>query len=200
LFRKGDKGDCAYLIMHGKVLFLTLAQLTWHGKQPNDKLQSEINSAQFVRYLNTGAENVTCVETENIVVEFQTGKLFGEIALLDPSKATRALSAMTKIDSIFLILNMEAFDIIVKDKLKRDREEMGKFVHTSIPKLKDYFSLFSVISNVHVLFKESSYVKGQWVIIEGQKCEKLYIIKKGYCGIFKNVERKDEIGNVHVVS
>lgn len=100
-------------------------------------------------------ENETIIETENVVVEYQTGKLFGEIALLDPKKKIRALSAMTKTDSILLILNMEAFDIIIKEKLKRDREEMGKFVHTSIPKMNENFTLFNVISNVHVLFKES---------------------------------------------
>jgi hypothetical protein len=45
------------------------------------------------------------VEVENIVAEFPKGRLFGEIALLDPTKATRVLSAMTKSDCILLILN-----------------------------------------------------------------------------------------------
>jgi CRP-like cAMP-binding protein len=84
---------------------------------------------------------MTQVETENIITEFQTGKLFGEIALLDPTKATRALSAMTKTDCVFMILNMEAFDIIAKEKLKRERDEMGRFVHNAVPKLKENFGL-----------------------------------------------------------
>lgn len=42
-----------------------------------------------MRYLDTGSEGMTSVECENVVVEFPKGRLFGEIALLDASKATR---------------------------------------------------------------------------------------------------------------
>jgi hypothetical protein len=44
---------------------------------------------------------------------------------------------------------------MVREQLKREREELGKFVYASMPKLKDFFSLFAVSHNVHVLFKES---------------------------------------------
>ena len=105
--------------------------------------------------MDSGNDGVNYVEVENVVTEFGKGKLFGEIALLDPTKATRALSAMTKTDCIFIYLNKEAFDIMVKEKLKREREELGKFVYNAIPRLKDHFNLLAVSSNVHVLFKES---------------------------------------------
>lgn len=108
-----------------------------------------------MRYVNTGKEGLNCVETENVVAEFPKGRLFGEIALIDPSKATRVLSAMTKTDCIFIILNQEAFDIILREKLKREREDLGKFVYNSMPRLKEFFSLPAVSSNVHVIFKES---------------------------------------------
>jgi CRP-like cAMP-binding protein len=81
--------------------------------------------------------------------------MFGEIALLDPNKATRALSAMSKTDCIFLLLNFEAFDLLIKEKLKREREMMGKFVHSSIPFLSENFTLYNVVSNVHILFKKT---------------------------------------------
>ena len=97
------------------------------------------------------------MEVENVVAEFPKGRLFGEIALLDPTKATRALSAMTKTDCVFIVLNQEAFDIMVKEKLKRERELLGNFVYNSMPKIKDHYSLFTVSMNVHVLFKESVY-------------------------------------------
>ena len=58
-----------------------------------------------MRYLDTGSDEMTSVECENVVAEFPKGRLFGEIALLDPSKATRQLSAMTKTDCILLMLN-----------------------------------------------------------------------------------------------
>lgn len=74
--------------------------------------------------------------------------------MLDPNKVSRALSAMSKTDCILLLLNFEAFDLLIKEKLKRDRENMGKFVHNFIPYLSDNFTYFNVVSNVHILFKK----------------------------------------------
>jgi hypothetical protein len=44
---------------------------------------------------------------------------------------------------------------MLKEKLKRDKETLGKFVYNAIPKIKEYFSLYAVSSNVHLLFKEA---------------------------------------------
>jgi len=60
---------------------------------------------------------------------------------------------MTKTDCILLMLNQEAFDIMVKEKIKKEREEMGKFVCNSMPKLKETIGLSTVVSNVHVIFE-----------------------------------------------
>jgi CRP-like cAMP-binding protein len=49
------------------------------------------------------------------MAEFKTGKLFGELAMMNPDKATRALSAMTKTDCILMELNREVFNIMVKE-------------------------------------------------------------------------------------
>ena len=73
---------------------------------------------------------------------------------MDASKSIRALSAMTKTDCILLRINKEAFDIMIRDKINKDRDEMGKFVYSSVPKLKENFTLYNVIHNVHVLFQE----------------------------------------------
>ena len=40
--------------------------------------------------------------------------MIGEIAMMNPDKATRAVSVMAKTDCIFLLLNHDAFDILVK--------------------------------------------------------------------------------------
>jgi hypothetical protein len=51
------------------------------------------------------------------------------------------------------MLNQEAFDIMVKEKIKKEREDMGKFVCNSMPKLKETIGLSTVVSNVHVIFE-----------------------------------------------
>lgn len=58
------------------------------------------------------------VEQEIKIVEVGVGFMIGELAMLDPEKATRALSGMAKTDCVFLLLNQEAFDLLVREKMK----------------------------------------------------------------------------------
>ena len=48
---------------------------------------------------------MTIVEEERKVSEFHEGRILGDIALQEPEKKRRALSAMAKTDSICLILD-----------------------------------------------------------------------------------------------
>ena len=101
---------------------------------------------------------------------------------------------MTKTKCIALCLGRQFFDITVKDKLKKEQEEKGKFVYTNLPSLKDNFTLYSVIQNAHLLFKDKKFLKGHWIISEGFISDKIYLIKRGECAIYKNLERKNEYG------
>ena len=58
-------------------------------------------------------DNFVIFEEEIKITEMGTGLVIGEIAMMDP-KAVRALSGMAKTDCIFLLLNRDAFDILVK--------------------------------------------------------------------------------------
>ena len=58
-------------------------------------------------------DNYVIIEEEVKVTEMGTGLVIGELAMMDP-KAVRALSGMAKTDCIFLLLNRDAFDILVK--------------------------------------------------------------------------------------
>lgn len=53
------------------------------------------------------------IEEEIKIVEMGSGVVIGELAMMDP-KAVRALSGMAKTDCIFLLLNRDSFDILVK--------------------------------------------------------------------------------------
>jgi hypothetical protein len=65
--------------------------------------------------------------------------MIGEIAMLDPTKALRSLSGLTKTDCVFLLLNHDAFDILVKEKLKKENEALCQFVFDTLPRIKDLF-------------------------------------------------------------
>lgn len=56
------------------------------------------------------------------MAECGVGTMIGDIAMMDPLKATRALSGMAKTDCIFLLLNHDAFDVLVKEKQKKINE------------------------------------------------------------------------------
>jgi hypothetical protein len=49
---------------------------------------------------------------------------------------------------------------MIKDKLKKEKEDKGKFVYQAIPGLKDNFTFHSVLSNSYILFVEKHYLKG----------------------------------------
>ncbi len=59
------------------------------------------------------------IEEEEKVGECGVGILIGEIAMMNPEKGTRLLSGMAKSDCIFLLLNHDAFEILVKVNSKQ---------------------------------------------------------------------------------
>ena len=59
-------------------------------------------------------DNYVYIEEEAKAGECSEGILIGEMAMLEPEKETRAKSGMAKTDCIFLILNTDAFEILVK--------------------------------------------------------------------------------------
>lgn len=68
----------------------------------------------MTRKTRISTNNYVTVEEETKVGECNEGTMIGEIAMIDPEKATRARSAMAKTDCIFLLLNQDAFDILVR--------------------------------------------------------------------------------------
>jgi CRP-like cAMP-binding protein len=78
---------------------------------------------------------IKTIEIEKKVGECEAGTLIGELAMTD--HAPRALSAMTKTNCVFLILNKEAFDILLKGEIKKMREAMATFLLEHFPNLKE---------------------------------------------------------------
>ena len=71
-------------------------------------------------------DNYVIIEEEVKVTEMGTGLVIGELAMMDP-KAVRALSGMAKTDCIFLLLNRDAFDILVKvRRIRGIKDWIGK--------------------------------------------------------------------------
>lgn len=83
LFKQKDKGDCAYLILHGSVIFLAIEKIYLDDEdQKDDDIQlelrdkeSKLTSADYVRMFNNkfpeANPNDDQVELETVVKEFE---------------------------------------------------------------------------------------------------------------------------------
>ncbi len=79
------------------------------------------------------------IEEEEKFVELGVGTMIGDIAMMNPEKATRMLSGIAKQDCIFLLLNHDAFDILVKEKQKKENEAYTLFLFETLPRISDFF-------------------------------------------------------------
>lgn len=115
------------MILYGQVICLNVKSTTYmKGHEPQSPSSEANKNAEA--FAKTAAEdldkrttkiyheNFVIVEEEFKVVEFGVGTMIGELAMMDPT-ATRALSGMAKTDCIFLLLNRDAFDILVKVRM-----------------------------------------------------------------------------------
>lgn len=86
LFQQGDIGDKAYVILAGKVLFLIRKTHYWTSYDIPEKIILAAQEAEIVknehgeRCEDIYQKSITC---EKVLVGFNPGKLFGEIALIE---------------------------------------------------------------------------------------------------------------------
>ena len=93
-------------------------------------------------------DNYVVVEEETKVKELAAGIMIGEIAMMEEN-ARRLLSGMAKTDCVFLLLNRDVFDMVVKEKMKKENEQLCQFVFDSIPKMKEQFQFKKILKKVH---------------------------------------------------
>lgn len=98
-------------------------------------------------------DNLVVIEEEiKMPFEQSVGIMIGEIAMMNPENTTRALSGMAKTDCIFLLLNREAFDILVKEKEKKECEALTSIIFTSVPSMEEQYKFKKVVKTVKILF------------------------------------------------
>ena len=92
------------------------------------------------------------------------GELLGELAFL--GSPYRSLSAVALTDCLVIVLNLTAFNMVVKDRLMREQEEVGTFVFNILPGLKDFYSFNKVKSNAYILFKPHEFYREETIVKE----------------------------------
>ena len=108
--------------------------MNWVGAEElsilNDKFITELNEASAIKVAlnikNTDCSTFNSIILETKVNEFESGRLFGEIAMIDQSKnPKRVLTAKASTECILIKFSKEVFDMILKERYRKEREQLG---------------------------------------------------------------------------
>ena len=87
--------------------------------------------------------------------------------MLDPKNSKRFISGACKTDCIMLLLNLKAFDILIKDKMKKDREMLAMIVYNSVPNIQKFYTFPTVLRSAHFNFKAEKFCRDAQILKEG---------------------------------
>ena len=120
---------------------------------------------------------------EKYLKTYIPGESFGELALL--YNAPRAASIITKTKCDLWVLDRETFNNIVKDAAQKKREKYETFLKkVDILSTIDTYELTQICDAV----KSSVYMKGDFIIKEGESGDVFYILEEGECIASKRLE------------
>lgn len=143
-----------------------------------DKIITEGDSGDCMYVLEQGSLDCTKVFSGNteptFLKKYVPGEGFGELALL--YNAPRAATIAANTDSIVWKLDRDTFNHIVKDAAQRKREKYDAFLQ-SVPILQSMDPYER--SKLGDAVREENFVKGDFVIQQGDNGDKFYMITEG---------------------
>jgi hypothetical protein len=74
--------------------------------------------------------------------------------MMSTKSSMRALTGVCSTDCVMLHLNKTIFDILGRDKINKEREELADVIYKSIPNLKANYTFSRVIRGAPFIFKE----------------------------------------------
>ena len=90
--------------------------------------------------------------------------------------------------AIVVSFNHLVFDLLYKEKIKKDGEQMANFIYQSFPGFAEIYTLRKVLRSSY-LFSRQTVSKGEIILKEGGKSNKLYLIEVGQVSLYRNLPR-----------
>ena len=117
------------------------------------------------------------------------GDLLGELSMIhkeDPNKNRRNLTGICTSEFAVLVkMNDICFNILFKEKLRRDFDVLAKFVFESVPGMSKFYTINRLMSRAPFIIKQHVVSKGEFIIKEGEESDSIYIVLQGSCSLIK---------------
>ncbi|EWS72675.1 cyclic nucleotide-binding domain protein (macronuclear) [Tetrahymena thermophila SB210] len=159
VFEQGETGDKFYVILRGKVSI----HVDFKRQDTNNEQQNQ----------RGGGNDDVLIEKVHIR-DLNEGESFGELALIDKKPRSATVTCIT--DCHFITFDKISFDKIIKNQqIKQFKEELLRLK-------KNYlFSRFSgnSLKNLYLLFQIIPFKKGDVIVKEGEKSDKIYVVREG---------------------
>ena len=107
----------------------------------------------------------------------------------DPKKNKRLYTGCCKSPiAISIQLNDQVFDILIHEKLRKEREQLATFIYrNSLPAVHKNYTYNRVLSGVSYNFHLKTVYQNQMLVKEGGVQDKLIIVKDGEINISKKL-------------
>lgn len=119
------------------------------------------------------------------------GKLMGEVSMMqavkkDQSRGKRLLNGACKSDvCILLVLNTVVFDLIIKEALRRERENIARFVYGNLPGIRQSYTFNKILSTISYVWERKTVSGNEVISLEGSESNRIYMVKSGQVALCK---------------
>jgi CRP-like cAMP-binding protein len=92
-------------------------------------------------------------------------------------------------------MNEESYDILVRDRARKQREEHINFIMSYVPGLTENYKTYQILQEAG-LFEKIVLLQNSTVISAGEESYSyLYIIQSGSCKLIKNCARRNQLSS-----
>lgn len=122
------------------------------------------------------------------------GGLVGEVAMTyfdDKNRNKRIYAAVAQTDMVIVAcLNRTIFDILLTEREKKRREDLGIFLYRQLPGVNHNYTLSKITAHVRLICETKVIVKGEILLQEGGESDRIYMIQEGEVSFFKRIPRQ----------